>query len=182
MVERSVGERSIRLVRGDITDLDVEAFVYDITADCKLDSGYGGAIAQRGGKTVQQALDEIGELPVGEAVMTTAGKLKAKHIIHTNGPKYHEPDTSGKLRRATRQALRVAKENGLRQLAFPPIGTGLYQVPLDLCARVMVDAVAEHLGGETSLEEVTFVALDSREYAPLQAKISKTGKTAEGGR
>jgi len=171
MAERKIGDKVVHLVRGDITDMEVEAFVFDITSDCKLGSGYGGAIAQRGGKAVQEALDEVGYLATGEAVMTTAGNMKAKHIIHTNGPKYMEPDTEGKLERATAAALRVADENGITQLAFPPIGTGLYQVPLDVCARVMLKTVEKHLAGKTSLKDVTFVALDSRELKPLEAQI-----------
>jgi O-acetyl-ADP-ribose deacetylase (regulator of RNase III) len=172
MVEKRIGNKVVRLVRGDITDLEVEAFVFDITSDCKLGSGYGGAIAQRGGKAVQDELDIIGSLPTGEAVVSNAGEMKARYVIHTNGPKFHEPDTEKKLRKATRSVLRRADEKGITQLALPPIGTGIYQVPLDLCARVMVDTVADHLeNGETSLEVVSFVALDSREYEPLQAKI-----------
>lgn len=171
MVEKKVGDRVIRLVRGDITEMDVDAFVYDLTADCKLGSGYGGAIAARGGKVVQDQLKAVGALPTGEATVTTAGNMKAKFIIHVNGPKFQEPDTRGKLARAVTSALRRADEKGLGALAFPPIGTGLYQVPLDLCASVLMDTVADHLRGPTSLKEVLFVAFDSREYKPLAAAL-----------
>jgi O-acetyl-ADP-ribose deacetylase (regulator of RNase III) len=171
MVEKKIGDKVIRLVRGDITNLEVEAFVYDITSDVKLGSGYGGAISQRGGPTIQQELSEIGGCPTGEAIITSAGNMKANHIIHVNGPKYFEPDTEGKLCRAIRAALQRAEEKGFKQIAFPPVGTGLYQVPLDLCARVMVDTVAEHLQRGSGLEEVLFVALDAREFKPLQARI-----------
>jgi len=171
VVEKKIGNKTIRLVRGDITDMEIEAFAFDVTADCQLGSGYGAAIAQRGGKAVQQALDAVGTLPPGEAVVTTAGNMKAQQIIHTNGPKFREPAVDEKLKKATQSVLRKADEIGITQLALPPIGTGLYQVPLDLCANVMVDTVAEHLNGKTDLEVVSFVALDSREYKPLQAKI-----------
>ena len=171
MAERRIRDKVIRLIRGDITDLEVEAFVYDLREDCKLDSGYGGAIAQRGGKVVQDALDKIGSLPTGNAVITTAGEMKATYIIHTNGPKFNEPDTETKLTQAMESVLRVANENGIKQLAMTPIGTGLYQVPMDLCVKVMVDTVAKHLEGKTSLKEVTFVGMDPREYEPLQARI-----------
>ena len=166
MVERKIGDKVIKVVRDDITDMEVEAFVYDLTSNCKLDSGYGGAIAVRGGKTIQEELDKIGELPTCQAVMTAAGNMKAKHIIHTNGPKFLESDTEGKLSRATEAALQVANKNGLKQVALPPIGSGLYQVPLDVCVRVMVDAVRKHLKGDTSVNEVLLVGLDSREYDP----------------
>ena len=171
MVTKEVGGKQIRLVTDDITDIDVEAFVFDITEDVKLGSGYGGAIAQRGGPKIQEELDAIGGVPTGEAVTTSAGNMKANYIIHLNVPKFHEPDTEEKLRRATQAALRQAEVKGITKLAFPPVGTGLYQVPLDLCARVMVDTVVEHLGGNTGLEEVLFVALDNREFAPFQEKL-----------
>jgi O-acetyl-ADP-ribose deacetylase (regulator of RNase III) len=173
MIERKVGSRSIRLVRGDITDLEVDAFVFDITDDAKLGSGYGGAIARRGGPTVQKELDAIGRCPKGSAVVTTAGQMKAKYIIHVNGPKFNEPDTEGKLRSATRAALAAADAKGVGTLALPPIGTGLYQVPLDLCARVMLQEVEKHLQGKTSLEQVLLVANDSREYGPLAAALQQ---------
>ncbi len=175
MVERRIGNRVIRVVRGDITDMEVDAFVYDITADCKLSAGYGGAIATRGGKVVQDELNAVGALPTGEAVVTTGGKMKAKFIIHVNGPKFHEPDTRGKLTKAVESALKRADEKELATVAFPPIGTGLYQVPLDLCASVLFETVRRHLEGPTSLKEVLFDANDSREYKPLAAAV-------EGGR
>ena len=171
MTEKRIGEKVIRLVMGDITDMEVEAFVYDITEDAKLGSGYGSAIANRGGKAVQDELAAVGSCKTGEAVVTTAGKMKAGRIIHVNGPKFHEPDTEGKLRRATQAALEKSREEGITRLALPPIDTGLYQVPLDLCARVMVDTVSEHLANESSLAEVVFVALDKREFEPLSTAI-----------
>ena len=109
--------------------------------------------------------------PTGEAIITSAGKMKAKHIIHVNGPKFHEPGTEEILKRTTLAAVQLAKEKGITQLAFPPIGTGMYQVPLDLCARVLVDTVEEQLQGNSSLKEVLFVGLDTRELKPFEAKI-----------
>ena len=172
MVEKKIGDKVIRLELGDITNLEVEAFVFDITEDAKLGSGYGGAIASRAGKVVQDELDVIGRVPTGEAVITSAGKMKAKHIIHLNGPKFFEADEEAKLRRATKAALQLAEENGITQVAFPPVGTGLYQVDLGLCSRVMVDTVTEHLKGDSGVREVIFVALDAREYGPLEKKIA----------
>jgi O-acetyl-ADP-ribose deacetylase (regulator of RNase III) len=175
MVEKKVNKSKIRLIRGDIADLDVEAFVYDITPDAKLGTGYGSAIMARAGKAVQTELDAIGSCPTGEAVITSAGRMKAKNIIHLNGPKFHEPDQEGKLRRAVTSALKRAEENGIKQLAFPPVRTGFYQVDLKMCAKVMVDTVTSHLSGNSNLEEVLFVALDTREHTPFEAQIGQGG-------
>ena len=97
MVERTIGGKRLRMVRGDITEVEVDAFVFDITEDAKLGSGFGGAIQQRGGIVIQKELDELGSVPKGEAVVTQAGILNAEYIIHVNGPKFREEDEKGKL-------------------------------------------------------------------------------------
>lgn len=171
MTQKKVGEKVISLFKGDITDMEVEAFVFDITSDCQLGSGYGSAIAQRCGKVVQEELDAVGNLPTGGAVVTSGGAGKADKIIHVNGPKYFEGDTRAVLEQVTDKALELADIEGVKKLAFPPIGTGMYQVPLDLCADVMMDAVEKHLSKASSLEEVVFVAFDLRELGPLQKKL-----------
>ena len=173
MVERTIGDKRLRMVRGDITDIEVEAFVFDITEDAKLGSGFGGAIQQRGGIVIQKELDEIGSVPTGEAVVTQAGILKAEYIIHVNGPKFREEDEMGILERAVMSALARAEEKGIKQIAFPPIGTGMYQVPLDLCADVMVDTISRHLANGSSLDEVLIVVQDPREIPPFEAKIQE---------
>ena len=111
MVESKVGEKMLRLMRGDITLLEVDAFVFDVEPDMKLGSGFGGAIQRRGGIVIQKEMDAIGTLPVGQAAVTQAGILKAEHIIHVNGPKFREEDEEGKLRSATRNALLRAEES-----------------------------------------------------------------------
>jgi O-acetyl-ADP-ribose deacetylase (regulator of RNase III) len=171
MVERRIGDRVVRLIRGDLTALDVQALVFDIDSDMKLGAGFGSAIQRRGGIVIQKELEQIGSCPTGEAVVTQAGILKADYIIHVNGPKFREEDEEGKLCKATKSALRRADEKGIKRLALPPIGTGLYQVPMDLCARVMVDTVTKHLENSTTLEEVLFVTMDEREYGPFKEKI-----------
>lgn len=173
MVERKIGDKVVRLVRDDLTSMDVDALVFDIDSDMKLGAGFGSAIQRRGGIVIQKELEEIGSCPTGEAVVTQAGILKADYIIHVNGPKFREQDEEGKLRSATRSALRRADEKGIKRLAFPPIGTGLYQVPMELCVRVMVGTVSEHLANDTTLEEVLFVTMDDREYGPFKKKLEE---------
>ena len=173
MAEKQIGNKVLRLVRGDITDMEIDAFVFDITEDVKLGSGFGGAIQQRGGIVIQKQLDEIGSCPTGEAVVTEAGILKADWIIHANGPKFREEEEEAKLRKTVQSALARAEEKSVKRLAFPPMGTGLYQVPLDLCTRVMVDTISEHLANGSTLDEVLIVAPDNREFSPFKAKIEE---------
>jgi O-acetyl-ADP-ribose deacetylase (regulator of RNase III) len=173
MVERTIGDKRIRMVRGDITEVEVDAFVFDITEDAKLGSGFGGAIQQRGGIVIQKELDEIGSIPTGEAVVTQAGILNAEYIIHVNGPKFREEDEKGKLESAVKSVLARAEEKGMKQVAFPPIGTGMYQVPMDLCADVMVETISSHLANGSGLDEVLIVVQDPREITPFEAKFQE---------
>lgn len=171
MAEKAINGKVLKLVKGDITELDVEAFVYYAKPDLKLGTGFGGAIAQRGGPSIQEELNRLGAMPDGKAVMTGAGNLKAKHIIHALGPRHHEPEEERKLRDAMRSALAAAEASGLRQLAFPAMGVGFYGVSLDLCSKVMLEEIALCLKAETSLQEVVVCVMDNREMGPFGARF-----------
>ena len=161
----------IRLVKDDITAMDVEAFVFYAQSDLKLGSGFGNAIAMRAGPSVQEELDKLGEQKVGSAVVTAAGKLKAKHIVHAVGPKFQEPDTENKLRSTIQNALKQAEAKGIRQIALPPMGAGFYGVPLDQSAQITTEEIKQYLEGDTQLTEVVICANDNREYKPFQARL-----------
>ncbi len=173
--ELRVGSRMIRLMTGDITALEIEAFVYYARTDLVLGSGFGGAISVRGGPKIQEELKKFGTLGTGEAVATAAGNLKAKFIIHAVGPRFQEEDTEGKLRVTTLNVLRKAEEKGIKRLAFPAMGAGFYGIPLDLCARITLEVIKKHLEGQSSLEEVIFCLRDSREYKAFQERLKKMG-------
>jgi len=95
----SVHQSLVRLVRADITAFEVEAIVFYARPDLALGSGFGSAIARRGGGAIKQALDAIGQVAVTEAVVTTGGTLKAGRIVHAVGPAFQEPDLEKKLAR-----------------------------------------------------------------------------------
>ena len=174
MTKKKVKNSTIKLIKGDITDMVVDAFVFDIKEDLKLGSGFGGAISVRGGPSIQEELNKLPKLSVGEAVITDAGKMKAKYIIHANGPKFQEDDIPGKLKKATLNSLEISeKKRDIENVAFPPMGTGIYGVPLDLCADVMLKTVKEYISGSTKLKEVIFCLLDSRESKPFREKLEK---------
>jgi O-acetyl-ADP-ribose deacetylase (regulator of RNase III) len=175
--EKTMAEATIQKTRliseqADITELDVDAFVFDIKSNLKLGSGFGGAIAVRGGPSVQEELDKIGKAEVGEAVITSAGNLKASFIIHAVGPKYQEEDEDRKMKDAVLNALKRADENQVKRIAFPPMGTGMYFFPLDKCARILTATVKEYLENtDTGIEEVHFCTIDKREYAPFAREL-----------
>ncbi len=171
MAEKAINGKVLKLVKGDITELDVEAFVFYAKPDLKLGTGFGGAIAQRGGPAIQEELNRTGAAPSGHVVLTGAGNLKAKHIIHAVGPRHHEPEEERKLRESVRGALAAAEGAGLRQIAFPAMGVGFYGVSLDLCSKVMLDEITRHLRDGASLQEVVICVLDNRELGPFTARF-----------
>ena len=172
VVEKKVNGTFVRLEQGDLTALAADAFVFYAREDLAVGSGFGTAIQLRGGEAVKKELKAIGSLRMGEAVITSAGNMQAKHIIHACGPKFQEPDTERKLRDCTTAALAIADLQGLETIAFPPLGTGFYGVPLDLCARVMLEALKSHLGGPTRLKEVIICVIDRREYLVFKDKVA----------
>ncbi len=168
----SVKNKRIRLLKQDITDLDVEAFVYYAREDLDLGSGFGTAIAVRGGRAVKEELQELDPIGTTEAVVTGAGKMKASYIIHAAGPKFQEQDTEGKLRATMVNALKAADAKGIKRVAFPPMGVGFYGVPRDVSARVVLPLAKEHLEGTTGIEEIVFCMFDTWEYGPFEAQLS----------
>ena len=97
--------------------------------------------------------------------------MKAKHIVHACGPKFQEPEVEPKLRKCILSALEAAAKTGLKTVAFPPMGTGFYGVPLELCAKSMLDVIPGFLARQSSIQEVIICVLDNREFKAFQAKL-----------
>jgi O-acetyl-ADP-ribose deacetylase (regulator of RNase III) len=167
-----IKDSTLRLVRGDVTLLDVDAFVFYAQHNLALGSGFGGAIAVRGGAGIQKELDALGPVETGGVVVTGAGNLKASYIIHAVGPRFNEDDTEGKLRKTVLNSLKAAEEKGVKRIALPPMGAGFYAVPLPLCSRVMVETIKSYLEGKTEIREVIICAMDQREFAPFEAQLA----------
>jgi len=172
-IEKRAGSGSVRLEQGDLTALPVDALVYYAREDLALGSGHGTAIQSRGGEAVKKELAAIGGVRMGEAVITGAGNLQAKHIIHACGPKFQEERTAEKLRTAMESALALADSRGLASVAFPPMGAGFYGVPLALCANVMVDSIRGALESASRLRQVTICVTDIREFAVFRQEMEK---------
>ena len=162
---------SVRLIRGDITELDVDAFVFYAQPDLTLGTGFGTAITVRGGPSIQQELEGLGPLETGQVVVTGAGKLKTRFIVHAFGPRFQEEETENKLRTTVLNSLAAAEEKGVHRLAMPAMGAGFYGIPLELCARVMIEAIRSYLEGETAIQEVVLCVTDQREFGPFEAQV-----------
>ena len=172
-----VGGKIIELVKGDITDLQVDCIVNAANSQLKLGGGVAGAIRRKGGPQIQRECDEIiarrGSVPTGEAVITSGGKLKAKYVIHAVGPVYGEGNEDDKLKNATINSLRLADEYGIKSIAFPAISTGYFGLPKDKCAKNMLSATISYLKeGGTGLERVIFCLYDDETYRIFAETLS----------
>ena len=152
----------ILIQQGDLTEMDVDAIVNAANNDLVLGAGVAGAIARKGGESIQRECDNIGSIPVGYAAITGGGKLKARHVIHAASMSLGGMRTTAKtLRTSTAHSLRLAAERKLKSIAFPAIGTGVSGFPMDECAQIMLAEALEHLKNETSLETIYFVLFDA---------------------
>jgi O-acetyl-ADP-ribose deacetylase len=165
-MERKLGVQlngtQLDLIEADITELEVEAVVNAANEKLALGSGVAGAIRRKGGASIQEECNRIGGTAVGTAVMTGAGKLRAKHVIHAVGPKMGEGDEDRKLAAAVRSALALADRHGLKSIALPAISTGNFGFPLDRCARIVLTEIHRYLQGGTKLQRVV-VALNGED-------------------
>lgn len=174
-MEKNFGNAVLRLELGDITTYAVDAIVNAANNSLLGGGGVDGAIHRAGGPAILEECRAIGGLETGDAVITTGGNLKAKHVIHTVGPVWRGGDNRERelLASAYRRSLEVADENNLHNVAFPSISTGAYGYPVDNAAPVALATVAEYLKGETGVRKVIFVLFSE---AVLRAYENALGK------
>lgn len=159
----------VDVVEGDITDLDTDAITNAANSSLVLGAGVAGAIARKGGPAIQRECEEIGGCPVGSAVITTGGDLKARHVIHAVGPRMGEGDETRKLASAIRSTMQVAEDNDLQSVALPAISTGIFGFPMEKCARIMVEETRKFAETERqSLERVVVCLYGQSAYGTFQ--------------
>jgi O-acetyl-ADP-ribose deacetylase len=154
----------LELVQGDLTEIEVDALVNAANEQLQLGAGVAGAIRQKGGPSIQEECNRIGSTPVGTAVMTGAGHLKARQVIHAVGPRMGEGDEDRKLSSATRAALALADRRGLKSIALPALSTGVFGFPMERAARVMLTEIHRYLQGGTKLERVVVALWDDEAF------------------
>ncbi len=151
----------LKVIKGDITQLSIDAVINAANNHLEMKAGVAGAIKRAGGAAIEEEAVSKGPVPVGEAVATGAGSLKARYIIHAAvmGPDLVTDEV--KVRLATRNALRRAEELGVRSVAFPALGTGAGGLDFGVAARIMVSEVRRHLACGSALEEVLFTLFEA---------------------
>lgn len=159
-------DQKIRIERGDITRIPVDAMVNAANSALAGGGGVDGAIHRAGGPSLMQELNVIrereGGCPTGGAVVTGAGKLPANFVFHAVGPVYRdgqrgEPEL---LAGCYRRCLQLAVEQGARTISFPGISTGIYGYPVEAAAAIAVREVRAFLTDNTSIDQVIFVVFD----------------------
>jgi len=167
-----IGNCVIRLVRGDITELEVDAFVFYAEPTLALGSGFGGMIHMRGGGAIQKELNELAPVAPLEAVVSSGGRLNAEYIIHAVGPRFREDDIEKKLQLTMENCLLRAQDKGVKTMAFPAMGAGYYGIPPAISAHVMLNSLKSFLVQNPGLQEVTICVLDTPQFKAFEAAFA----------
>ena len=170
--EFRVGKTRVRLIQGDITNVTADAIVNAANSSLMGGGGVDGTIHRRGGPKILEeckvirTVDWPDGLPTGKAVITSAGNLKAKYVIHTVGPVWEDGlhHESELLADAYENSLELAVSKALGSVTFPSISTGAYGYPIDEASKIALNAVKEFLESRDDLDEVSFVLFTSQDF------------------
>ncbi|MBI2838700.1 MAG: macro domain-containing protein [Acidobacteria bacterium] len=175
------GERLLRIMQGDLTEQEVDAIVNAANSQLAHGGGVAGAIVRKGGRIIQEESDRLAPVPVGETAVTSAGALRARHVIHAVGPVWGEGDEDRKLGDAFRNSLLRASEIGCRSVAIPAISSGIFGFPKERCARIFVDVVEGFFVQEpgSSLREVRSVNIDVETVAIFMREAARRAPVGE---
>ncbi|MFC1870415.1 O-acetyl-ADP-ribose deacetylase [Chloroflexota bacterium] len=169
-MEAVINRTRLAIIQGDITGQSTGAIVNAANSGLMGGGGVDGAIHRAGGSAILEECRQIvakqGRLPIGMAVITTGGRLKAKHVIHTVGPVWYggNKNEADLLASAYQESLRLAADNNLDSISFPSVSTGAYGYPVAEAAMVAIGAVVSFLRQNTSLKQVVFVLFDRATY------------------
>jgi O-acetyl-ADP-ribose deacetylase (regulator of RNase III) len=175
MIEKKISNTIIRLVSADIAERDVDAIVNAANTYLQHGGGVAGAIVRKGGQIIQDESNTVGPVPVGNAAITSGGKLKARHVIHAVGPRMGEGDEDRKLKKAINSVLALAVEKKLTSISVPAISAGIFGFPKDRCAKILVGEAAAFLktNSDTSLGLIEFCIFDQDTFGYFETEMEK---------
>jgi len=169
-------------IQGDITKVEADAIVNAANTSLMGGGGVDGAIHRAGGPAILDDCRKIvarqGSCPTGEAVITTAGRLPARYVIHTVGPVWNggHKQEAEKLASCYRSSLQLAVDNGVKTIAFPNISTGIYHFPKAQAAKIAVKTIQDFLEQENGIEQVILVCFDGENLQYAQAALQEEGQ------
>ena len=163
----------ISAIQGDITKIEADVIVNAANAQLRGGGGVDGAIHRAGEPAIMEECRKIGGCPTGQAVITTAGNLPAKKVIHTVGPVWHGGDgnENALLASAYKNSLQLAYENQLYHILFPNISTGVYGFPKKKAAEIAIKTVKSFVSADPEMS-VTFVCFDQENYGIYEGLLS----------
>jgi len=170
-------DKIIRLVKGDITERNVDVIVNAANSYLKHGAGVAGAIVRKGGSIIQQESDKIGYVEVGSVVITTSGKLPCKAVIHTVGPRMGQGNEDEKLRKAVQSCLKLAADKGFKSISVPAISSGIFGFPKERCAKILLDESKNFLtSNDISIKIIEFCIFDDDTLGNFKTEFSNSPK------
>lgn len=167
------GHTILEVIKADITEMETDAIVNAANAQLILGGGVAGAIRRKGGPAIQEQCSKIGGTFVGGAVITDAGNLKARYVIHAVGPRMGEGEEDQKLKNATLNSLKIADENNIKSISFPAISTGIFGYPIVRCAEIMLQTSINYIKGSTGLDKVVFCLFEQDSYKVFEERLKQ---------
>jgi O-acetyl-ADP-ribose deacetylase (regulator of RNase III) len=170
--------RGVTVVKADITTLDVDCIVNAANSRLIPGGGVDGALNKAAGPELGKAMMAIGRCPTGEAVITPGFKLKARHVIHTVAPvfaQHKEADVWRLLANCYRNSLALAAQHGIKSIAFPSLGTGVYGIPIERACEIAIAAALDHLNGGGVPAEIAFCCFSDSDAALYRAALEPRG-------
>jgi O-acetyl-ADP-ribose deacetylase (regulator of RNase III) len=169
----------IELWNGDICDLEVDAIVNAANISLWMSTGVAGEIKRAGGDSIEFAAVRQAPVPLGEAVVTPAGRLAAKAVIHAVSLDRDRRTNAETIDRAVRSAMARARELRIASIAFPAMGTGVGGFPLDQAALVTVKAIRDELPRSPGVEHVILAMRGAVAYQAFEAALAATADTSD---
>jgi O-acetyl-ADP-ribose deacetylase len=168
----------IELWNGDICDLEVDAIVNAANLSLWMATGVGGAIKRAGGDEIELAAVRQAPVPLGGAIVTTAGRLAARGVIHAVSLDRDRRTSGAVIESAVRSAMARARDMNATSVAFPALGTGVGGFPLDEAARITVDTVRDELTASPSIQHVIFALRGAAAYQAFEAVLREPARDA----
>jgi O-acetyl-ADP-ribose deacetylase len=173
-MQRQMGETILEVVQGDITECTVDAVVNAANNYLWMGAGVAGAIKRKGGQVIEDEAVRQGPIPIGEAIVTSAGSLKTGFVIHAAAMGQDLVTNAEMIQQATVNSLKRAMERRLESVALPALGTGVGGFPVHEAARVMVEATCSALQSapQNSLKRVVFVLFTPDALQPFEEAVA----------
>lgn len=169
----------IELWNGDICELEVDAIVNPANLSLWMATGVGGAIKRAGGDAIEFAAVRQAPVPLGGSIVTPAGRLAAKAVIHAVSLDRDRRTSAPAIEAAVRSAMARAREIGATSVAFPALGTGVGGFPLQEAARITVDTVRDELDRSQAIDHVIFALRGAAAYEAFGQALKQAERPAE---